>query len=53
MKYYANNEMALLKIEYEVKFAGTSSVFLSALKTIEVPEGDFWWFFGELWEQVC
>jgi len=48
MKYCANNEMALLKIEYEVKFAGTFSVFLSALKTIGVPERNFCWFLGEL-----
>jgi len=37
----------------EEKIAGTSFVFLSALKTIEVPEEDFWSFFGELVEQVC
>jgi len=34
----------------EEKIAGTSLLVLSALKTIEVPEGDFWWFLGKLWK---
>ena len=32
----------------EEKFAGTSLLVLSALKTIEVPERDFWCFFWAL-----